>query len=144
MINRRLRPRGVLQLWQRRSLHRTKRPVLFDGRSLRDPTLENFLLRRSQRFVFGSGRHLLVFVVAQNSSHEFTLVRFARDDRHLARFTGPTESFFLIESQAPFPLRRVRPVTLPAMIRQDRPHIPIKRNSATITHCRWLRLRTKR
>ena len=71
------------------------------------------------------GRHDLVGVVGEHPPHQFAPLRLAGHDGGLAGVGRPQGRVRIVQPQAALPLGRVRPVALEAVVRQDRPHLPV-------------------
>jgi hypothetical protein len=103
------------------------RPVPLIIGSLGDPTLERLLLCRREFLMCARRRHHFFGIIAENARNEFTLVGFAGDDGLRAHGRCP-----LVEAEFGLAAILVRPVAGIAILREDRPDIPVELHPDTL------------
>ena len=124
------RPRLVLHARQCWPLRRDERPVLLPLRPFRDPAPQRLDLPCGQRDRGGRRRHPSSDLVGGRDSLN-QLARLARHDGEVAAQID-AGAFLGVETQPRLAFGLVRPMTLKARIRQDRPNIAIERNKTEI------------
>ena len=123
-----LRPLGIRDRRRFRSLRRFESPVAGVLRALRDPLFQNLFLICRQRFLCDERGHLNVGVMRIDTSDKLALLGMSGHDGRLAAVSRSDRVFSEIQTKTALSAAFIKPVTVPAMIGQDWPHLLIKAN----------------
>ena len=109
------------------ALRRDERPVRLVLGAVVDPLPQDRDLLRRERLVRRLGRHPLVGIARRNPADELAALRVPRHDRELALRLGQLRRRDLgdVEPQLRLARGRVRAVALEAVLREDRPNVPV-------------------
>ena len=119
-------PATILYFGRRLPLGRDERPVLVPRRTLRDPLRQVVDILLGEFLPGGNGRHTERGILGRDAPHQLTLFRIARHDGappipEIRECMG-----FGVEAQFALIIRGVRSVANEALVRKNRPNIPVK------------------
>ena len=120
------RPRRILHRWRTMPLRCHVGPMRGVWGTCGNPLREEFLLRRGEHVVALGRWHHHVGVGLVEAGHEFALLGMARHDRPAAAVEFRDCRVAVVESQAAAAVVLVGPVAGEAVVRQDRPDVPVE------------------